>query len=258
MKITNWTVLLVGIVLLFYVYNIQAVGKRVKEEFKKQKTFSFKVKRITEVANLLSSIYQVPVCVEEARWCFSNGVKNANTKKMLKERQEEEFTIKAKKNTLKEILDRFVIKYPEYRYEFDENNIVFNLLQKTNAITDNKIDVDIANSSIDEIMMRQDALGLKNLGIDANSRAFLANASWMIIKVLNIHGKGMRLYKVLNRIGRQLPQPRYWTIAERGKKSWSTFWDGTKRISKYDLLFDMFTPFDPLLDNTSSEDKKYI
>jgi len=258
MRIINWTILSVGSVFLFCAFNTQAMEKRVKEEFKKRKIFSFKVERIAEVADCLSKIYQVPVCVEEARWFFREGEDSAEMKKILEKRRERGFKINAQKDTLKEILDKFIIKYPEYRYEFDENNIVFNLLPKTNDITDNKIDVDIARSSLEKVTMRQDVLQLKNLGIDSSPKSFPGNISWMRMKVLNLSGKGMRLYEVLNKISRQLPQSRYWSIAEREKHSWSTFWDGTKRIAKYNLYFEVFEPFNPSLGDDSPEHKKIM
>lgn len=257
MKIINWTVLLVGLVLLFCVYNIQAVEKHVKKEFKERKTFSFKVERITEVADLLAKIYQVPVCVEEARWFFRDGLDNADTKKMLEERQKKGFTIQAKKNTLKEILEKFVIEHPEYQYKFDKKNIVFNLFPKTNAITDKNIDINFVNSNLKQMMMRQDTLGLKDLGIDASPKAFPGNIGWME-KDLKINAKEMLLCEVLNNITSQLPQSRSWIITEIEKHLWSAFWDGTGRIPKYRLSFKIFEPFDPSVDSNSVDHKKLM
>lgn len=240
MGIINWTVLSVGSLFLLCAFNIRAIEQHEKDGLKERKTFSFKVKRIAEVADCLSKIYQLPVCVEEARWFFREE-DPVELKEILEKRRKKGFMIKSQNKSLQEVLEGFVKRHPEYQWEFDKNNIVFNLSPQKNAITNHVLSVESSDINLKEII-KNDSLDLKKFCI-----SFVYGSKtipWNYKISVMAHSKSLR--NILNALCHKFPQPYYWTINELQKKDcWNTFWDGTTRKVKYCLQFNLFSPYDP-------------
>ena len=234
---TRQNILFLSILLLgFSLTSSEPLGSGQKEI---RRTFGFHAERIRNVSKLLSQIYLVPVCSEEARYLTREGDAE-EFKKVLEERQKVGFDVKAENLTLPEVLDSLVKKYPEYKWEEDVKNGVFNIFPEENAPASVIIDTtDINGKSLYDIFYEDFDL----LKINDNKISFelsQGNVYWEETKTISIKGgQKEKLRTVLNQICFQTPMPMFWVIIEKRD---AFYYNGKRTI--YTLRFSWYEPFE--------------
>ena len=227
--------LLLTLLISFSLFSSEGEQKEIR------RTFSFHAERIADVSMLLSKIYLVPVCSEEARY-FPRESDSEKFKMVLDEREKAGFDVKAENQTLPEVLDNFVKKYPEYKWEDDVKNGVFNIFPKENAPGDIiKENIKIEKKSLEEILEEKTDLldTLSNKIIFELGRGFVSgNFYWINERAITINEDKMKLRNILNQICRQLPMPTRWIIEEQKRY----FYNGKEAI--FSLRFWYYEPFE--------------
>ena len=203
------------------------------------RSVEIKAERLSELADLLSRIYQFPVCAEEARW-FESHDDPPEVLRALEARRAKGFDIAITNAPLQRTLDLLVKQENVYTWNLDASNGVVNLYPIRNAPADWYVpEIYVQTQSVERLLFITDTLGLRNEGISFEPDR--GNWAWMKTNTITLNTQGATLRDVLNSICAQLSEPRYWTISE--VKDGSTFWDGTMRPVKYSLKFRLYQKY---------------
>ncbi|GEM_PF-5442010 len=233
-------VLLFSIICLFP-FIFAADEKPEPSPFTTKKTTGVKGVRIDQIAEVLSKAYEMPVCVEEARW-FTRDNDPPATKTKLAERRRG-YTVAASNETLSVVLDRFVKEYPEYKWAHDKETNTVNIYPAENPYAENLIrKLDLKNESISSILLGNDLLNLAGHEIDSSLQG---GGSFKIddSKIISLQADSISIRSALNKIFKSSDLPRYWIILEIRPDLWAPrdSWDPPEKrnntICKWRLFF---------------------
>lgn len=200
-----------------------------------------KAERISDIADGLSRLFQVPICAEESRW-FDRNEDSLEYRQELKAKRTVGMELAVTNAPLSAVLDHFIKKYPEYQWEYDNTNRVINLYPKQNAPASWLVEnINVTTQTVEYILFLNDFLALKDRGIGFYPDRGIN--SWMKSRSVSLKGQSICVRNVLNHICRQLPELRYWVIRELEKPGF--LWDRTGRMVLYDLKIRPYQPFDP-------------
>lgn len=218
------------VIVMFGIYVAKGQGWEKTEVIS---SVDFKVSRISDVADLLSRAFQIPVCVEESRWFAREGDSEERGKEFEAKRKAG-YEIVATNSSIETILNQFVQRYAEYQWTFYRKNRVVNLFPRNIPAADWNVNhVNITSQSIEGLMITADVIGLRDRGI--RFQPGRGNLSWVKTMSITVKGDNECVRNLLNEISCQLPEPRYWVIRELKRPGIP--WEGARCEQFYDLQF---------------------